>query len=79
MGPTLGRLLATGGIAHAEELLASSVRAEIRIPPDQLTGIPRCSPATWWTLGEISTSGDVKPRIHPDKEGEEVHFWPGRK
>jgi PQQ system protein len=39
-GPTLGRLLATGGIAHAEELPDSGMRAETRLPPDLLTWDP---------------------------------------
>ncbi|MGW0827855.1 PQQ-dependent dehydrogenase, methanol/ethanol family [Streptomyces sp. NPDC002845] len=29
------------------------------------------------TWGEISPSGDVTPAVYPDKEGEDVHFWPG--
>ncbi len=29
------------------------------------------------TWGEISPDGQVTPRIYPDKEGEEVHFYPG--
>ncbi|MBW8766576.1 MAG: PQQ-dependent dehydrogenase, methanol/ethanol family [Geodermatophilales bacterium] len=29
------------------------------------------------TWGEITPDGQVTPRIYPDKEGEEVHFYPG--
>jgi len=29
------------------------------------------------TWGEITPDGTVTPRIYPDKEGEEVHFFPG--
>jgi alcohol dehydrogenase (cytochrome c) len=29
------------------------------------------------TWGEISPEGQVTPRIYPDKEGEDVHFYPG--
>ncbi|GAA5170726.1 PQQ-dependent methanol/ethanol family dehydrogenase [Pseudonocardia eucalypti] len=29
------------------------------------------------TWGEISPAGQVTPLVYPEKEGEEVHFWPG--
>jgi alcohol dehydrogenase (cytochrome c) len=29
------------------------------------------------TWGEIDASGNVTPKVYPDKEGEPVHFWPG--
>ena len=29
------------------------------------------------TWGEIDAEGNVTPRIYPEKEGEEVHFYPG--
>lgn len=29
------------------------------------------------TWGEIDASGNVTPKVFPDKEGEPVHFWPG--
>ncbi|MER5391980.1 PQQ-dependent dehydrogenase, methanol/ethanol family [Saccharopolyspora sp. NPDC002686] len=29
------------------------------------------------TWGEIDPSGKVTPKVFPDAEGEEVHFWPG--
>lgn len=29
------------------------------------------------TWGEISSDGKVTPKVYPEKEGEEVHFWPG--
>jgi PQQ system protein len=37
---SLGRLLASGNIGHAEEAADGSMRAEVRIPPDKLIWDP---------------------------------------
>ena len=39
-GATIGRLLASGNVAHAEEDSDGRMRATIRIPPDELTFDP---------------------------------------
>ncbi|QUH02221.1 PQQ-dependent dehydrogenase, methanol/ethanol family [Saccharopolyspora erythraea] len=36
--------------------------------------VPFVDRVTW---GEIDSNGKVTPKVFPDKEGDEVHFWPG--
>ena len=65
---TLGRLLATGNLGHAEEGADGRMRAQVRIPPDELIWDP--------SILVMPHGGDIDLEIVNDDENTHCALFP---